>query len=125
MTTKTNDTPVSRRFPKDDPIQASPQAEDSILTLEEQLGTVEIELNKPLDIGGGAESAVDVLVVEAPDADRISLFEAFTNESDPEKKSAAEKAFYGSCCINIPSAAVGPMHGKDWRRIQRLMTNFV
>ena len=119
----TKEKTATRRFTKDDPIETA-TAGKSILTLAEQMGTVEMELSRPIT-GEGPDAAVDVLSVEAPDTPTMILFESQQADATPEERVSNELKFYGSCCINISSESLRTIHPKDWRRLQRLLTNFV
>ena len=116
---------TTKRFRKNEPVKQGSIPGESILTLEQQLGTVELELNRPLPGKGKEGEEVTVLTVEAPSTRAISIFENTPTTSTPEDRFAAEVEFYGSCCVNIPAAQVEELHAKDWRRLQRLTTNFV
>ena len=124
-TTTTPEKSITRRFPKDDPI-TSAGAGESILTIEEKMGTVELELNRPLPaVDGGEEIAV--LIVEGPGMGATSIYESKVNNPNLTDEQIVERdaKFFGGCCVNIPYTRVKELLGLDSRRLQRLVTNFI
>ena len=117
MTKKTEQ--ITKRFPADDDLKG-----DNLLTLAEKLGSVEVELNRPIQMEGD-QPDVSIVVVEAPTTENMIIFDNRDADASPEEKARIELQFYGTCCVNIPAEKVKTFHAMDTRRLQRLVTNFV
>lgn len=117
MTRKTAQT--TKRFPADDEIKG-----ENLLTLSEKLGSVEMELNQPVEMEGD-QPDIRVITVEAPTTDNMLIYDNRDPNATPEEKAKIDAQFYGSCCVNIPADKVSTFHVMDTRRLQRLVTNFV
>ena len=109
---------ITKRFPADDQIQGN------VLSLNEKLGQVELELNRPVEMEGD-QPDVSVVVVEAPTTENMIIFDNRDQSAKPEEKAKVELQFYGTCCVNIPADKLSAFHPMDARRLQRLVTNFV
>ena len=115
-----NDTTVTRTIGVEDEIWTPTERGEKgpLLTLEEQRGVVEMELTVPLELSDA--EPIESLKVRSPNMKQI---QAFNGNAGSEAK--REINFYGGCCVGIKPQDVENLHGRDWTRLTRLVTNFI
>ncbi len=88
------------------------------LSLEDQRGRIQLDLTTPLTLSD--QNPVESLTVRAPTMRQIQEFQG-TRGSDAQRA----EAFFGGCCVGIKPADIQNLHGRDWTRLTRLVTNFI
>lgn len=89
----------------------------NLLTVEEQRGTIQMDLTTPLELTDG--EPVDHLLVRAPRQKQVQAFQS--ERGDPAKR---EVQFFGGCCLGIKPDDVENLHSRDWSRLGRLVSFF-
>ena len=89
-----------------------------LLSIEDQRGTIQLELTDTLDLTDGA--SVDHLLVRAPRQKQVQAY-----QSGAENNPKQETQFYGGCCLSIKPGDVANLHSRDWTRLTRIVTSFI
>ena len=88
------------------------------LSLEDQRGHIQLDLTAPLTLSD--QASTEHLTVRAPNTRQIQEFQG-TRGSDAQRA----VAFFGGCCLGIKPTDIDNLHGRDWTRLTRLVTNFI
>ena len=95
----------------------------NFLSLDEQRGIIQLDLTVPLELSD--REPVEHLQVKAPNTRQIQAFQAGNDNEPPATAIKREIDFYGGCCVGIVPSDVENLHGRDWSRLSRLVTNFI
>lgn len=87
-------------------------------SLDDQRGVIQLDLLQPLELSD--REAVDHLLVKAPNTKQIQAFQS-TAGSEAQR----ELNFFGGCCQGIKPEDISNLHGYDFNRLTRLVTNFI
>ena len=116
----TENTGFVREIEADEEIWAKTESEDkgNFLSLEDQIGNVKLKLTIPLELRD--QEPVDHLIVRAPTTKEIQTY-----RSSPANNAKSELRFFGGCCVGIKAEDTENLHGRDWDRLCRLVTNLL
>ena len=114
------DTGYVREIEVDEDIWTAAEKEDkgNFLSLEDQMGNVRLNLTKPLELRD--QEPVDHLIVRAPTTKEIQTYRV-----SQQNNAKSELRFFGGCCVGIKAEDTENLHGRDWDRLCRLVTNFI
>lgn len=104
----------------DDEIWTPAEREEKgdFLSRADQMGEVQMDLTVPLERSDG--EPVDHLLVRAPRTRQIQMFQS--NRGNDIQR---EIEFFGGCCAGINPKDLENLHGRDWSRLGRLVSNFI
>ena len=88
------------------------------LSLEDQRGHIQLDLTAPLTLSD--QASAEHLLVRAPTTRQIQEFQG-TRGTDAQRAIA----FFGGCCLAIKPTDIENLHGRDWTRLTRVVTNFI
>lgn len=110
----TNEMNVTRTIAAEDEIWEVEQNDEKgrFLSLDEQLGTIELELSRPLKLSDREEDLTN-LQIKAPSADDI------------DKTQGNVRQLIGKCTTGINPKDIGKLEGRDYLRLQKLIRHFL
>lgn len=97
---------------------AERQEKGKFLSLDDQRGVLQLNLLQPLELSDG--EPVEHLLVTAPNTKQIQAFQS-TAGSEAQR----ELNFFGGCCQGIKPDDISNLHGYDFNRLARVVTNFI
>ena len=117
---ETKDTTVSRVIEVGEEIWMPADKADrgDFLSLEDQRGNIQLDLTAPLTLSD--QASAEHLLVRAPTTRQIQEFQG-TRGTDAQRAIA----FFGGCCVAIKPTDIENLHGRDWTRLTRVVTNFI
>ena len=110
---------VVRVIEADEEIWSAAEREEKgdLLTVEEQMGTVQLNLSKPLERSDN--EPIDNLLIFAPTTKQVLSYQAAKGN-----EVRREINFIGSCCQGINPQDLENLHPRDYLRLQRVVGHF-
>ena len=111
---------ITRVIEIDEEIYSPTNSEEKgpFLTRDEQRGIIQLDLIEPLELSD--QEPVKHLTVRAPRARDIKKYNS--NAGSEEQR---ERHFFGSCVEGIMPTDLDNLHGADYNRLGKLITNFI